>query len=246
MIYDDLNYEHEADIFANQMKFVKPLKPYEVFMANIEAGNQKQLIIRDLVESYSLSIGQVRNYGVVCAVSTLESIYDKFGYHVLDRTLRLCVGTWEGDMNSLSANMLNGIARLVHTFGDALKDENFKEKVGEMSVKLLSRTGQERRPGSMGMPRPCLLPTTESVNIRLSGPGSTRRMWGTVKGWTLIQIWMRRRTRTPSEVTPRNKQADDSPGNRPLLISWARRVDERRQIQITAPVRRRGSIGFSQ
>lgn len=63
MIYDDLNYEHEADIFANQMKFVKPLKPYEVFMANIEAGNQKQLIIRDLVESYSLSIGQVRNYG---------------------------------------------------------------------------------------------------------------------------------------------------------------------------------------
>lgn len=42
MIYDDLNYEHEADIFANQMKFVKPLKPYEVFMANIEAGNQKQ------------------------------------------------------------------------------------------------------------------------------------------------------------------------------------------------------------
>ena len=43
MIYDDLNYEHEADIFANQMKFVKPLRPYEVFMANVEAGNQEQL-----------------------------------------------------------------------------------------------------------------------------------------------------------------------------------------------------------
>ena len=123
MIYDDLNYEHEADIFANQMKFVKPLRPYEVFMANVEAGNQEQLMIKDLVESYSLSIGQVRNYGVVCAVSTLENIYERFGYHVLDRTLRLCVGTWEGDMNSLSANMLNGIARLVYTFGDALKDE---------------------------------------------------------------------------------------------------------------------------
>lgn len=119
MIYDDLNYEHEADIFANQMKFVKPLRPYEVFMANVEAGNQEQLMIKDLVESYSLSIGQVRNYGVVCAVSTLENIYERFGYHVLDRTLRLCVGTWEGDMNSLSANMLNGIARLVYTFGDA-------------------------------------------------------------------------------------------------------------------------------
>lgn len=125
--------------------------------ANVEAGNQEQLMIKDLVESYSLSIGQVRNYGVVCAVSTLENIYERFGYHVLDRTLRLCVGTWEGDMNSLSANMLNGIARLVYTFGDALKDETFKEKVGEMSVKLLSRTAKERRPGSMGYAEAMLL-----------------------------------------------------------------------------------------
>jgi hypothetical protein len=60
MIYDDLNYENEAYVFANQMKYVKPLKPYEVFMANIEAGSDKQLIIKDLVESYSLSIGQVK------------------------------------------------------------------------------------------------------------------------------------------------------------------------------------------
>ena len=42
MIYDDLNYEQEADIFANQMKFVKPLLPYEVFNANLEAGNPDQ------------------------------------------------------------------------------------------------------------------------------------------------------------------------------------------------------------
>lgn len=119
--------------------------------------SEQEVMIKDLVESYSLSIGQVRNYGVVCAVSTLENIYERFGYHVLDRTLRLCVGTWEGDMNSLSANMLNGIARLVYTFGDALKDETFKEKVGEMSVKLLSRTAKERRPGSMGYAEAMLL-----------------------------------------------------------------------------------------
>lgn len=150
MIYDDLNYENEAYVFANQMKYVKPLKPYEVFMANIEAGSDKQLIIKDLVESYSLSIGQVKGYGVICAVSSLEGIYDKFGYHVLDRTLRLCAGTWEGDMNSLCANFLNGVARLVNTYGDKLKDELFKEWVGATSVKQLTRNAKERRPGSMG------------------------------------------------------------------------------------------------
>lgn len=93
MIYDDLEYEDEADIFAKQMKHVRPLTPYEVFMANIEAGNEQQLLIRDLVESYSLTIGSKKGYGVVCAIHSIERIYEKYGYHVLDRVLRLCVGT---------------------------------------------------------------------------------------------------------------------------------------------------------
>lgn len=150
MIYDDLEYTQEADIFANQMKFVKALQPYEVFMANIEAGNDKQLIIRSLVESYDLTIGVTKSPGVIGAVSSLEMIYDKYGYHVLDRTLRLCVGAWEGDVNSLSANILKGIARLIVAFGDTMRDDLFKEKVGVVSIKDLSRTAKERKAGSLG------------------------------------------------------------------------------------------------
>ena len=112
MIYEELVYEHEADIFANQQKFVKPLSPYEVYLANLEAGNDDQLIIRDLVESYGLEIGTKKAPCVICAVSTLEQIYHKYGYHTLSRVLRLCIGTWEGDMNSFSANILNGITKL--------------------------------------------------------------------------------------------------------------------------------------
>lgn len=140
MIYEELVYEHEADIFANQQKFVKPLSPYEVFLANLEAGNDDQLIIRDLVESYGLEIGTKKAPCVICAVSTLEQIYQKYGYHTLSRVLRLCIGTWEGDMNSFSANILNGITKLISVFGDQLNDEIFKEKVGAVSVKQLVRT----------------------------------------------------------------------------------------------------------
>ena len=150
MIYDDLSYEHEADIFANQMKYVKSLLPYEVFKANLEAGNDDQLIIRDLVESYGLEIGTKKAPCVICAVSTLEQIYQKYGYHTLSRVLRLCIGTWEGDMNSFSANILNGITKLISVFGDQLNDEIFKEKVGAVSVKQLVRTAKERHAGSMG------------------------------------------------------------------------------------------------
>lgn len=151
MIYDDLCYQHEADIFANQMKYVKPLNPYEVFIANIEAGSDSQLMIRDLVESYGLTISSKNGNGVICAVSTLEAIYTKYGYHVLDHVLRLCIGAWEGEANSFSANMLNAVAKIIITYRDVLNDELFKEKLGAVSVKSLIRTAKERRSGSLGL-----------------------------------------------------------------------------------------------
>lgn len=157
MIYDDLEYTQEADIFANQMKYTKTLLPYEVFMANIEAGNDKQLIIKSLVESYDLVVSGKMQPGGICAVATLENIHDKYGFHVLDRTLRLIIGTWEGIPQSFSANMLNGVARLIHCYGDEIKDELFKEKLGRISVKELSRTARDRRAGSLGYSEAMLL-----------------------------------------------------------------------------------------
>ena len=150
MIYDDLCYAHEADIFANQMKFVKSLLPYEIFMANIEARNPDQLMIRDRVESYGMKISAKRAPGHICAVSTLEAIYKKYGYQVLNHVLRLIIATWEGDSNSFSANIMNAVAKLCVVYKNQLNDETFAEKVGAVSIKQLTRTARERRPGSMG------------------------------------------------------------------------------------------------
>ena len=157
MIYDDLSYSHEADIFANQMKFVKSLQPYEVFMANIEAESQDQLMIRDLVESYGMKISSKRAPGHICAVSTLEAIYQKYGYHILSRVLRLIIGTWEGDCNSFSANIMNAVAKLCVVYKEQLNDETFKEKVGAVSIKQITRTAKDRRPGAMGFAEAMIL-----------------------------------------------------------------------------------------
>lgn len=151
MIYDDLCYEHEADIFANQMKYAKNLNPYEIFIANIEAGNSKQLMIKDLVESYGLEIARGRYPNTICAVSTLESIYDKYGYHILDRVLNLCIATWEGEINSFSSSILNGLALMIVTYGDELNEDAFKEKLGAKSIKAITRLAKDRRQGSLGV-----------------------------------------------------------------------------------------------
>jgi hypothetical protein len=57
----------------------------------------------------------------------------------------------------MSANMMNGVARLINAYGDELKDDVFKEKVGRCSVKEIARTAKERRPGSLGYAEALLL-----------------------------------------------------------------------------------------
>ncbi|MBO4701110.1 MAG: hypothetical protein J5625_00470 [Lachnospiraceae bacterium] len=157
MIYDDLEYVEEADIFANQMKNVKPLQPIEIFKANCEAGNEKSLMIKALVESYDLKISGAATPGTIAAINTIEKIYDRFGYDILNRTISLIVMTWEGETKSFSSNILNGVTKLVNAYGDRLKDDVFKDKVGDISIKELTRTAKERRAGLFGFAEAMLL-----------------------------------------------------------------------------------------
>ena len=76
-------------------------------------------MIESIVHSYGLEITSTQCVGGICAVSTLERIYDKYGSNVLNSTLGLAVATWEGENNSLSGSMLMGIARILVAYGDA-------------------------------------------------------------------------------------------------------------------------------
>ena len=167
MVFEELQYCEEAHIFAEQQKHVKSLMPYEVFNAHLEAGDKKQLMIVNLVQSYGLDVSGSQKPGSICAVSALEYIYDKYGYHVLDQAICLLVATWEGEANSLSANMLKGVARIISTFGDSLKEDMFKEHVGKYSVKMIMRNAKERHPGALGVAEAMLIAYNNKNKYRL-------------------------------------------------------------------------------
>ena len=151
MIYDDLAYREEAHIFAEQQKNKKNLVPYEVFNAHVEAGEQKYLLIKELVNSYGLEISGDKNERTnICAVTALEVVFDQWGYHVLDRTIRLILATWEGEPGSFSGSMIKGVARCLVTYGAELIDEVFKVNVGNYSVRTIVRRAKEIRPGVLG------------------------------------------------------------------------------------------------
>ena len=119
-------------------------------VAHVEAGDPKQTMISGMVEVYGLKISKTYVPGGICAVGALEFIYDKYGHETLDRTLRLALGTWEGERLSLTSGILKGIARVAAVYGDQLQEEMFKEHVGKFSAKTISRTAKDRRPGTLG------------------------------------------------------------------------------------------------
>lgn len=119
-------------------------------MANIEADNDRELIIRDLVESYDLLITSSSHPGGICAVSTLINIYEKYGFYTLDRVLRLCVATWEGAPMSFSSNMLNAIAHLDNAYGETMTRQmlrgirvNTKEELEERIYRYFDEVNRE-------------------------------------------------------------------------------------------------------
>ena len=168
MIYDDLKYTEEAHIFADQQKHVKNLVPYETFIAHIEAGDEKQKMIESTVKSYGLNITNSQAINGICAISTLEKIYDRYGQKILDSTLRLAIATWEGETNSLSGNVLMGIAKIIVAYGDSLREDVFKDHVGKMSVKSIIRTARERRPGALGYSEAMMLAYNAKNKYHLS------------------------------------------------------------------------------
>ena len=173
MIYDDLEYSHEADIFANQMKYVKTLVPMEIFQANIEAGNSKQIIIKELVESFNLRIGPAAVPGSIAAVGSLEKIYDKFGYEMLERVLNLIIGIWEGDQQSLGSSVLLGTAKLLDAYGDTISDETFRERLSAYSIKEICRNAKDKHNGTLGFAETLLV----FFNKRTRNPVSFEKLY---------------------------------------------------------------------
>ena len=149
MIYDDLKYTEEAHIFADQQKHVKNLVPYETFIAHIEAGDEKQKMIEATVKSYGLNITNSQAINGICAISTLEKIYDRYGQKIL-------------------GNVLMGIAKIIVAYGDSLREDVFKDHVGKMSVKSIIRTARERRPGALGYSEAMMLAYNAKNKYHLS------------------------------------------------------------------------------
>ena len=74
--------------------------------------------------------------------------------------------TWEGEQKSFSANIMNGLARFLYSYQNKVNESIFKEKLGTISIKELTKTAKERKAGSLGFAEAMLI----FYNKRLKNP----------------------------------------------------------------------------
>ncbi len=82
--------------------------------------------------------------------------------------------------------MLNAVARLIYCYGNELKEDVFKEKLGTVSIKDISKLAKEHRPGSLGYAEAMLL----YYSKRMKNPPS----WG--------KLYMTKQEREKAKVSP--------------------------------------------
>ena len=65
-------------------------------------------------------------------------------------------------------NVMNAVAKLCGVYKDQLNEDTFRDKVGAVCIKLLTRTAKERRAGSMGFAEAMIL----EYNGKKKSPGA--------------------------------------------------------------------------
>jgi len=62
---------------------------------------------------------------------------------------------------------LKGIALLIAAFGDSMRDDIFKDKVGDFSAREIGRTAKERKAGSLGYAEAMLIAYNKKMKSAL-------------------------------------------------------------------------------
>lgn len=111
---------------------------------------ERPFIVGDLLQLCGLSIGTKKAENTIISSSTIDEIYENYGYVNLKQTLSLIKNTWGGDKDSFHHNIMKAVSTLL-TAHAYLNEVIFIKEVGKVSANNLIRLGKEKRAGFLGV-----------------------------------------------------------------------------------------------
>jgi len=129
IVLKGLTYQDEADYFRTQNRNSRSLTKINLFKAGLEANDPMYIAIDRICRANGFIVGTSSNrFNTLAAIYALSTICTVYGYDVLDSTLSLIRGTWEGVNNATRREFLMGVAEFVHRFGTVKFAERMRFK----------------------------------------------------------------------------------------------------------------------
>lgn len=145
-VYSGLTYEQEAELCYKLDKAKKRLSMSQSTNALAESGTDPEVSeIKRLMccEGFTWALGRkyIKNYEVASTRAVINA-YRLLGSTDFSRLFRLLGDTWLGDIHSLTAPVISGMALFLKTYSTELNDRVFVKRLSATAPEEITRRGQ--------------------------------------------------------------------------------------------------------
>lgn len=148
LVYEDLaDWFEQAKVFikTNDRDLRKVLGLRDEWKALLFSNDEKAVQMKTVCERYGLKIPTARGEhgnGWVSAVSALEKVYDDMDKTMFDQFMLILTSAWHGEQKSLTAPIINGLARFMKTYYGEYNRANLIHRLSKTDPSLIVRAGK--------------------------------------------------------------------------------------------------------
>ena len=152
LIYENLTREEEAILFAKQRGIEKAVPFRERLNANLIGKAEKAEALVKATEDGGLSLAvRDRREGTIWAVEKANTLLEKYGEEHYKDMLSLVKDTWAGAQDSLSSNMLGGVAAFIKEFREEYDRNRFIKKLKDAQPKEIQALARRNKASYQNM-----------------------------------------------------------------------------------------------
>ena len=143
-VYSGLTEQEEALLFAQQTGISAPLTAGAKLRAKIHGGNPEAIAFQSATQraGFGLSFNQSHAKWKIACIATAFAEYRQHGERIYTDALRVLAEAWEGDIDSLRSEVLQGVVRFVALYDHEYDPIRLIKQLKRISPLTIYRSGQ--------------------------------------------------------------------------------------------------------
>lgn len=143
-VYSGLTEQEEALLFAQQTGISAPLTAGAKLRAKIHGGDPEAIAFQSATQraGFGLSFNQSHAKWKIACIATAFGEYRQHGERIYTEALRVLAEAWEGDIDSLRSEVVQGVVRFIALYDHEYDPVRLIRQLKRTSPVTIYRSGQ--------------------------------------------------------------------------------------------------------